>query len=93
MKLRMREAAIPAQVREARKKPVLDEIVRLEAELRELEEEERRVREEPLPTVPPRLRGQQTPSMLRGAQIQAVVERGLVVGRRIKELRAALEEA
>ncbi len=52
VKLRMREAAIPAQVREARKKPMLDEIARLEAELRELEEEERRVREEPLPTVP-----------------------------------------
>ncbi len=90
VKLKMREAAIPAQVREAREKPVLEEIERLEEERTELEAEAQRVRVEPLPTVPPGQRGRVTGIMLHNARIAEADERARAVGREIEARRSLL---
>ncbi len=68
------------------------EIARLEEELSEIEVEAQRVREEPLPTVPPARRGTLTPLMMHNQRLGGVADRARAVGKEIQARRSLLAQ-
>lgn len=89
IRLRMRQAALPALIRDARAEPIRGEVEQLEGELERLDAEAEYVREAPAPEVPERHRGHVTPLMLRNRALAGVLQRQHDVG---KDLAAARRE-
>ncbi len=85
VKLQMRQRALPRLIREEAARPIHAAIRRLEGEMAELVEEERAVRESPLPEVPRGMRVVQTPAMLRNRQLADVRARQDLVARELDQ--------
>lgn len=92
LRLQMRKAALPALIRQAQAQLIRREIAELEEELRGLDEEMAAAQAAPPPEVPVKLRGQQTPQMLKTRRISGVSTRSLVVSKELRELRLSLAE-
>lgn len=92
VRLQMRAVALPFLIRQAKAEAVREELARIEAELTAVEEESRRVWEGPAPEVPAKLRGQQTPAMLRNRQLGGLADRSRALGRELREKARELED-
>jgi hypothetical protein len=93
LKLMVRERALPALIRRAKAAPLLEEISRLEGEMRGIVEEQQRVLDAPLPeqTFEQASRGI-TPEVLRQGELLGLSARQQEVREALRSLRGRLRE-
>jgi hypothetical protein len=90
IRLQMRERAIPLLIREAKARPIREQVARLEAELEEIEHSRQAaLREEP--EVPAAMRGSVTVPMLKNRKLSGISAQAMRVGRDLDQARRELE--
>lgn len=89
--LSMRKVALPYVIREARARPVREEVQRLEQELAALDDELRRAKDEPAPQVPVGQRGRINPAMAKNSRLANIANRASSIGRQLRLKRRELQ--